>query len=116
MIEVTPSFMKVAVFQSAIYVASLESARQIVLYEAGNGEAKQVQAIPNPALSAISTSLKGVMALQKVMEMGVNAIMVTRMGTECEKRARESGLKVIMVKEGTRASDALREAINQLNG
>ncbi|MGC8596693.1 MAG: NifB/NifX family molybdenum-iron cluster-binding protein [Thermocladium sp.] len=108
--------MKVAVFQSAIYVASLESARQIVLYETGNGEAKQIQAIPNPALSAISTSLKGVMALQKAMEMGVNAIMVTRMGIECEKRARESGLKVIMVKEGTRASDALREAINQLNG
>ncbi len=79
--------MRVAVFQSAIYVASLESARQIAVFEVG-GEARQVQVLPNPALSAISTSMKGVIAMQKAIELGVDAVIVTRMGSECEKVAR----------------------------
>lgn len=86
----------------------MESARQIAVFEVVGEGAKQVQVLPNPALSAISTSMKGVIAMQKVIELGVDAVIVTRMGGECEKVARGKGVKVMTVKEGTKVSDALR--------
>ncbi len=103
--------MKLAVIaDSGNHVTGPGEGEYILVYEVNGDAVKLVGREPNPALQA--EMHRGLYALRRVRELGVDSLIVSEIGRPGFNLAKSINLRVYIVPDGVNADDAVKMVIS----